>query len=66
MLYAMGNIYFSLMMQVRLDNKANFNPLYEVNSKIIPVKVMKANRGNRGKTPLINPFRSYVGSRPTV
>jgi hypothetical protein len=51
MLYAMGNIYFSLMMQVRLVNRANFNPLYEVNSKIIPVQVMKA---NRGKTPLIN------------
>jgi len=55
MLYAMGNIYFSLMMQVRLVNRANCNPLCEAKSKLIPVQAMKANRGERDKkTPLIN------------
>jgi hypothetical protein len=34
MLYAMGNIYFSLMMQVRLVNRANFNSLCEVNRNL--------------------------------
>lgn len=41
-------------MQVRLVNRANFNPLCEVNGKLIPVQAMKVNRGNRGKIPLIN------------
>lgn len=50
----MGNIYFSLMMQVRLVNMANFNSLCEVKSKRIPVQAMKANRGKRDTTPLIN------------
>jgi hypothetical protein len=54
MLYAMGNIYFYLMMQVRLVNRANFNSLCEANSKLIPVQAMKANRGKWDKTPLIN------------
>ena len=52
----MGNIYFSLMMHMRLANRANFNSLCEVNNKIIPVQAMKANRGNWDKTPLINHF----------
>ena len=42
------------MMQVRLVNRANFNPLCEVKCKLIPVQAMKANRGKRDKTPLIN------------
>jgi hypothetical protein len=54
MLYAIGNVYFSLMMQVRLVNRANFNPLCEVKSKLIPVQAMQANRGNGEKTQLIN------------